>query len=436
MNRINILLILSCFFFLSCNEEDNEGNTTPPSMNTDLNILLIIADDMGKDATNGYTEGSIKPNTPHLDSLMNNGLRFNNFWTYTVCSPTRASIFTGKYGYSTKVRSQFDHIETSETSLQAYINQETGNKYATAMIGKWHLGNGNNFNPETMGIDYYAGIISGSVQSYYSWQLTEDGVTNTETEYTTTKLTDLAIDWIDQQTKPWFLWLAYNAPHTPFHLPPSEMHSQNDLSSDQNEIDANPLPYYIASIEAMDYQIGQLIDQINTDERASTIIIFIGDNGSPGRVVQSPYSRRKAKGSLYQGGINSPMIVSGKNVNRTGDENALINSTDLFATIAALSGVNIDSINNSKDFSSLLTTSSSNFRNYTYSEYKYDDDNIDEWCIRNNTHKLIEKADGSMELYNLEIDPYENTDLLISTLSATDSTAKNILINQLATIRD
>ncbi len=417
----------------ACKKDDKGGNPSPT--NSDPNILLIIADDMGLDATNGYTEGSIKPNTPNLDALMNSGLRFTNFWTNTVCSPTRASIITGKYSYHTGVLSQFDDLASSETTLQHYINRQTGDKYATAIIGKWHLGGNSTFNPEIMGIDHYAGIISGTVPDYYSWDLTEDGVATSQTEYVTTKLTDLAIDWVNQQSKPWFLWLAHIAPHTPFHLPPQGMHSQGSLSPDQASIDANPQPYFMASIEAMDYQLGRLLESLDPAERQNTVVIFIGDNGTTGRVAQQPYGRTKAKGTLYQGGINCPMFISGAGVSRSGTDNALINSTDLFATIASLAGVNVQEINNSKSFTSLLSSENPDFREYTYAEYKLDNEGIDRWCIRNNSYKLIEEADGSKEFYDLQTDPYENSNLLNNNLSSDAQQAKDWLEQKLSEIR-
>ena len=246
-NLLYSLLILILFF--GCSPDDNSNNDADPTASGDTNILLIIADDLGLDALNGYSEGSIKPNTPNLDDLAASGLVFNNFWTNSVCSPTRSTILTGKYGFSTGVRSQGDEISSSETSLQSYINQS--NEYATAIVGKWHLsGNRFSLNPKDMGIDYYAGLYSGAVSDYYNWNLTEDGVVTTQTEYATTKFTDLAIDWVAAQTKPWFLWLAYNAPHTPFHAPPAAMHSQGALATDQASINADPMPYYMASIEA------------------------------------------------------------------------------------------------------------------------------------------------------------------------------------------
>lgn len=429
-NLLYSLFILVLLF--SCSSADDNSEDPDPNDTEATNILLIIADDLGLDALNGYSEGSIKPNTPNLDALAANGLLFNNFWTNSVCSPTRSTILTGKYGFTTGVRSQGDEISVNETSLQSYINQS--NEYATAIVGKWHL-SGNRFSvdPEDMGIDYYAGLYSGAVSDYYNWNLTEDGVATTETEYATTKFTDLAIDWVAAQTKPWFLWLAYNAPHTPFHAPPASMHSQGALATDQASINADPMPYYMASIEAMDFQIGRLLSSLTTTERANTVIIFMGDNGTPIQVSQAPYGRAKAKGTMYQGGVNTPMIIGGKGVSRTGIDNNLINSTDLFATIASLSGVNVTEINDSKDISPLLSASSDNFREYTYAEYN--DGTTDEWTIRNSNYKLIVNTNGSQELYSLADDPYENNNLLTTTLSTDAQSAKDWLEAKLTEIR-
>lgn len=389
---------------------------------------------MGLDASPGYSEGTIKPIVPNIESIMNAGLRFNNFWVAPTCSPTRATIITGKYGYRTNVLWAGDVLSESETTLQAYIKQQTNNSYATSIIGKWHLSGANAaINPEDRGIDYYAGIFSGGVNSYDSWALAESGSTATETTYSTEKLTSLAIDWVDDQTKPWFLWLAYNAPHTPFHLPPNEMHSQGNLPNTDAAIVSNPLPYYMAMIEAMDYQIGRLLESMTAEERSNTVIIFIGDNGTPNRVVQAPYSPSTAKGSIYQGGVNTPMYISGNGVSRIGEEDALINSTDLFATIASIAEVNVNEINDSKNFSSLFN-STVDTREFIYAEMN--DGDRDEWSIRNDQYKLIERASGEKELYDLNEDPYENTDLMLQGLSPAANQAKIALEAELLVIRN
>lgn len=432
--RKKILSLSLLVFLLSCSGDDsvNPDDTDTPEI-TRPNILLIIADDMGKDATSGFDEGTAKPTTPTLDGIKNNGLVFENLWVYPTCSPTRASIISGKIAYHTGVKSPGDALPTGENILQNYINEETDDAYATAIVGKWHLAENSNttFNPESLGLDYYAGILSGGVGSYTQWQLTEDGERTTETTYVTEKLTDMAIEWTSQQSKPWFMWLAYNAPHTPFHAPPSNMHSQGDLPAYVDGTDAEP--YYMAAIEAMDFQIGRLLDEMTDEERDNTIIIFIGDNGSPGQVAQAPYSRRKAKGSLYQGGINTPMFVSGYGVSRTGLDENLIMSSDLFATIAGIAGINTNEIHNSINFQQLFTSPGSH-RTYQYSEMS--DGTVDTWTIRNDAYKLIENSNGDQEFYFLSDDPYENEDLLQGTLTSQEEQAKTALENELTILRN
>ena len=413
----------------SCSSDDT---TTDVPVNNAPNILFIIADDLGKDAINGFTEGSVKPNTPHIDAIRNNGLSFDNFWVYPTCTPTRASIITGKYGYHTDVKDAGDILSPTETTLQQYIKDNTGNQYASAIVGKWHLsGNQTLVNPEDFGIDYYSGLIRGAVDNYYQWQLTEDGVTSVQNQYITEVFTDLAIDWVNQQNKPWFLWLAYNAPHTPFHAPPVETHSQGDLT---DYVEGNdPLPYYMAAIESMDYEIGKLMNSMSEEERENTIIIFIGDNGTPNQVAQSPYSSNKVKNTLYQGGINTPMFISGPGVNRRGVDTNLITGTDLFSTIAEIAGISVEEIHDSKSFKSLLSTSGQ-IRNYQYAEM--DTGIIDAWTISNGEFKLLVGANGNEEMYDLSNDPYETNNLLQGILSAHQQNGKNLLEQELDRIRN
>lgn len=397
------------------------GNSTP-------NILLVIADDMGLDATPGYDVGTEKPIMPVLQDLSANGLTFDNVWANPLCSPTRATILTGKYGVRSGVLSATppdNAISLSETSLQSYLSQNSS--YQCAVIGKWHLSSNNNGgddNPNLMGVEHYAGLLSGQHEDYSDWSFTENGQTSTVQEYSTTFFTDLAIDWIEQQQAPWFLWLAYTAPHTPFHLPPNELHSSDNLSADSTDIQNNPRPYYFAMLEALDTEMGRLLATI---DRQNTLIIFIGDNGSPSRVAQAPYSRTRAKGTIYQGGIHVPMIVSGSGVSRPGQrEDALINSTDLFATIADVAGTGLGSIYDSKSFKNLLDDRQMEEREFIYSEIG---GTTPAWTIRNLKYKLVDFQNGTQEFYDLETDPFEENDLISSGLSSEAAQAKTELEN-------
>ena len=390
------------------------------SLDSSRNILLIIADDLGKDAMPGFVEGTLKPNTPTLDVLTSDGLTFENLWVTPTCAPTRASIITGRHGFRTGVTRSGAPLSSAETTLQAYIDSESERPYSTAVVGKWHLSRSASFNPESMGIDYYAGVLTSDVDDYYGWPLTADGVTTTETGYSTEVLTDLAIEWVHTQDKSWFLWLAYNAPHTPFHVPPADTHTQGALPPYQPGMDG--LPYYLAAIEAMDFHIGRLLESLSPAERAETTVIFIGDNGSPRQAVQAPYTVNTSKGSVYQGGINTPMLISGGQLSRRGTDGSLISSTDLFTTIAALAGVSVTEAGDSRSFLPLLSAPSPH-RDYVYSGIE--ESGVGVWVTaRGERYKLIVHPDGDQEMFDLLTDPYEGTELIQFGLDPAQSAAK------------
>lgn len=430
--KSNLLLIL--FFLLANAGCKDDLQSIIEKSDKSPNILLIIADDLGKDAITGYSEGHTKANTPTIDKISTSGIIFNNLWVYPTCSPTRASIITGKYGHRTGVKWAGDALADSEVLLQSYIKTQTENKYATAVIGKWHLaGEGNSgFNPETGGIDYYAGLLSGGVPNYSQWKFSEDGEQSTQSTYITEEFTDLAIDWVNSQNKPWFLWLAYTAPHTPFHSPPSTMHTQGTLADYSQGL--NVAPYYNAAIEAMDYQIDRFLNSIPKDEVENTYVIFIGDNGTPNQAAKSPYARSTAKGTLFQGGINTPMFISGPGILSGQTNDNLISGTDLFATISELAGIDVPVINDSRSFRSLLNSPAAVFRNYIYSEM--DNGKDDMWAIRNTRYKLITDSDGNKYFYDLYDDPYESSVIPETALSIEQVQALNELESELSLIRN
>lgn len=430
-----ILLLVTILLISSCKEDDDSNSTIPNSSKP--NILLIIADDFGLDACPNYDIGNTKPNMPNLQAMMNKGITFDNFWAFPVCSPTRASILTGKYGIKTGVlnASNASTINANEKTLQAYLDEQLGKVYNHSIIGKWHLSNGEPNRPTEMGIDYYAGLLSGGANSYNNWDLVENGISTPSNDYITTKITNLAIDWINEQDQNWFCWLAYTAPHTPFHLPPAEMHSQGDLPSDQASIDENPEPYYMAMIESLDYEIGRLLANIPADELENTIILFMGDNGTAGQVIQSPFTSNRSKGTIYQGGIATPLIVSGKGVIRNGERDSnLISSTDLFATIAQIAGVNSSEYENSISFNSLFTNATTTNRKYNYSEVLNNVAIKSGYTIRNHKYKLIKLDNGAERFYNLTSDPFE-TNNLINNLSSEEETIYNELLSKADQIR-
>lgn len=374
---------------------DNDNTVEQP------NILFIISDDQGLDASAQYTYSEDLPETPSLNTLAEQGLIFDNMWVTPACSTTRSTIITGKYGVNSGVESVPANLSSEHEILQQYlVNNTNTQNYQSAVFGKWHLGSvDNQSHPNDVGVDYYAGNLS-NLTDYFDWPLTINGVVENSIEYHSTKITDLAIDWVHEQTSPWFAWVAYSAPHSPFHLPPEHLHNRN-LSGEATDINENKREYYLASIEAMDTEIGRLLDSLNEEVRNNTVIIFLGDNGTPKGVIDnSVYDRSHSKGSLYQGGIATPFIVSGKGVTRINErEEALITATDLYATIAEIAGVAESKVHDSQSFKELLTDKNVDTRDFIYTAYKSDD--VNGWTTRSNDLKLIELEDGTQELYYL-----------------------------------
>lgn len=401
-------------------ERASGGSPQPPEM-TPLppNILLVIADDFGVDASPCYDTGTDKPDMPTLTRLCQEGLVFDRFWAAPECSPTRASLLTGRYGFrtgiGTAVTRQDAGLSTDELSLHTFITQ-SGLGMTSAVIGKWHLAsdaNGWADHPSRMGVTHYAGLLTGTVQNYSRWSRTENGQTGTSTNYITTALTDEAIAWTGRQHTPWFLWLAYTAPHEPLHLPPAHLHTQAGLTGSAADIAARPQSYFFALAESMDRELGRLLESLDDDVRARTVVIFMGDNGTNGNVIQPSSDRSRAKSTLYEGGIHTPLVVSGAGVLRHGErESALVNSVDLFATIAQLAGSGVGVWQDSLSFAPLLSGAGPGPRREAYMEYFGSDRPSGHgWAIRDERYKLIVFDSGGRRLFDLDRDPAERTDL-------------------------
>ncbi|NNF36618.1 MAG: sulfatase-like hydrolase/transferase [Saprospiraceae bacterium] len=386
------------------------------------NILFIIGDDMGVDMLEGYEVGSNLPGTPNIDQLRSSGLTFRNVWGAPVCSPTRAAILTGKYGINNGVNNVPGILTTNQKSIFKEITERTDGIYKSCVVGKWHLSRRNDpDHPLDHGADEFMGFIGGGVEDYYQWEKIEDGIVSNSVDYATSYFTDYAIDWINSQSDPWLMWLAHAAPHTPYHVPPDGTFTQPMTNSNKQQ--------YRAMIESLDFEIGRLIDGIPDDVLNNTIIIFLGDNGTPNNMLQT-YPERRGKGSLYQGGIHVPMIISGHGVTRVNEnEFALVNVTDLYATISQIVDPASNSeINDALSFKHLLSTSVGVNREYNYMGIGSNEENGEEerHTVRNERYKLIRNGQDE-ELYDLEIDPFEENDLILAGLTSDQQKIKERL---------
>ena len=413
------------------------------------NILLIIADDYGQDSSSLYNTSAAAslPPTPNIAALRTGGVLFRNAWAHPTCSPTRASLLTGRQPFRTGVDQALTpaaggQLQASELTLPE-IFTASAPAYATAQFGKWHLSTGPN-TPNTIGgWPHFAGSLQGAVQSYTSWNKVVNGTaTANYTTYATTDVVNDSRTWIQARgTQPWFAWVAFNAPHTPLHKPPNDLHSYDSLSGTTANINQNPRPYYEAMVEAMDTEIGRLLAVV---DRSRTIIIFMGDNGTSGNVIQPPWNAH-AKGSLYEGGVRVPLLINSPDIVSPGREStAIVHAVDLFSTILELAGINQSTAVpgsiaiDSRSLVPVLKNQSETAERYAYSEIAADENPSNRMgaTVRNTTHKLIRFTDNTEELYDLIADPYETTNLLAGPLPTTARASYYALVLKLAELQD
>ncbi len=316
------------------------------------NILLMIVDDWGTDRSpldNDDISAEL-PYMPHLETLAASGLRFTSAHAQPLCSPTRATILTGRHPFQHKVLSPDEAGQFSgdsgidEITLPEIFTSE-GAPQEMLIVGKWHLGGSNNGYSTRGGWPEFYGITGGGVPSYYAWTKNSNGSTASSTTYTTIDQVNEATLFISEKTAtatPWFTWVAFNGVHDPFEEPPAELAPEGGYSA-QLVGEDNDDYIYRKMLEALDTEIGRLLESVDP---AQTHIILIGDNGTPGARAQAPYGNGHAKGSIYNGGTHVPMIVAGPAVTvapgSTTDK--LVHCIDLFSTILELANIDESSV--------------------------------------------------------------------------------------------
>jgi arylsulfatase A-like enzyme len=415
-------------------------DSPPPSADTGArpprapNILFVIADDLGADVAPCMAPTADRLPMPGIEALCAKGVRFSTAWSNPTCSPTRATLLTGRYSFRTGVGQQIlgnrtDALRLDETTLPQLLKSDTGPAYASAAFGKWHLSNntnGGSAHPHSCGFDAYAGLLVGAHEDYYSWRRTENDSTQTVEQYSTTRIADDAINWLDQQTGPWFLWLAFTAPHTPLHIPPGDLHSQPGLVDTEADIRRNPVPYYAAAAEALDHEISRVLRATGDEGLENTWVIFVGDNGTPGRVIPAPRTRTVAKGTLYEGGIHVPLVIAGPAIDEGGRTvDAPVNLVDVFRTVAALAGRTGAIVDDGRPIDSvsllpyLHSSTADAQRDWIYSELfgpEIDTASAGQ-TARTGRYKLIRFNDGESAFFDLLEDPMETHNMIDAALA-------------------
>ncbi|MFT5684860.1 MAG: arylsulfatase B, partial [Myxococcota bacterium] len=316
-------------------------SSTPP------NILLLIADDVGVDKINTYAgdadpdyrkDADFLPQTPTIDSLAASGLRFTDAWANPKCSPTRAAVYSGRYGFRTGIGTALgppgqDDLDPDMVTTVAEMLAEEG--YTSSMVGKWHLGEGEvpsdwsdgeswvdhldspaaiSLTPREHGWDNFAGTLTGELDtdgsgSYNNWlrvtTLGSEVVANEETTYATEQAVNDGLAWVARQDGPWMLTMAFHAPHSPLEAPDSDcmISEDSELSSD--------LAVYRAMLECLDLNIADMLAGLEElGDLDDTLIFFIGDNGTDAAVAEDSFDDDRGKGTLYESGVRVPLIVA------------------------------------------------------------------------------------------------------------------------------
>ena len=421
-------LIILLSLLLSC-QSDPEEPVAP-------NIIIFLVDDMGWTDLGCY--GSDFYETPHIDRLAKRGVKFTNAYSAcTVCSPTRAAIMSGKYPARLNLTDWISgsvneyaklrvpdwrmYLPTEEETIAEFLKTRG---YATAHIGKWHLGNDTLYYPKNQGFDInIAGYSKGSPPSYFypyerqgreSIPYLDDG---TSGEYLTDRLTDEAVQFInDHQNQPFFLNFDHYAVHTPIQGKDSLTdYYRRKLEPGMRHNNAE----YAAMVHSTDESMGKLIATLDSLQLTeNTFIFFTSDNGGLTLWdITNNAPLRSGKGSAYEGGTRVPMIIkpSGTYMKGISSTEAII-SMDIFATVRDLLSENPLPVY--EDGYSLLPLLRGEVpelgREALYWHYPhYHRGGASPYsAVRHGNYKLIAYyEDNKPELYHLGRDPSESQDL-------------------------
>ena len=419
------------------------------------NVVLVLADDLGWADLGCY--GADLHETPHLDRLASQAMRFTRAYAPApVCTPTRASIMTGKHparlhmtiwsegalkGPTDRPLQQADSLHDlplAEVTLAEHF-QKAG--YLTALVGKWHLGDANH-SAETQGFDVNIGGTHWGAPQTFWWPYRGVGRFGSEFryvphleygrtgEYLTDRLTDEALKVIDhaaEQQQPFFLYLAHHAPHTPIEAKSDDV--QYFASQLKPELH-HQHPVYAAMIRSLDQSVGRVMDRLKERKLdQNTLVIFTSDNGGyigtathAGRElpITNNWPLRSGKSSLYEGGLRVPLIVHWPGVTGQGQLNSQpVVLTDLFPTLLNLVMSRDEAQRHSVDgldLSGILRDATKPLARdelyFHYPHYYHAPPTTPCGAIRSGDWKLIEWfEDHRTELYHVARDESETNDL-------------------------
>lgn len=354
--------------------------TDPRPARIPPNVVVIVLDDVGADKLALFDAGQAAPpyaRTPRMDALARRGVRFTNAYANPICSPTRACIQTGRYPFRTGMggNSEVHVLPDSEVLLPRLLKagprpQEV---YRCGAFGKWHLTPTDLSNPVFLthavrgGYDRFFGTLDNTGDHFHWTKVEHDhggaapNLVDVSGRWSADVVRSDAASWIQARSlaHPFFAYVAFNPPHHRFQVPAFETSDGRPLLSpetraelgtaqpgDEPATDAQNEPFYRAALEAVDAEIGYLLDDIQL-RLGHTMVFVIGDNGTPRRAINEPHEPMHGKTTFYQHGVRVPLIVSGPLVGKpvpAGGHacSALVDAVDLWSTIARLAGAELE----------------------------------------------------------------------------------------------
>lgn len=389
------------------------------------NVIVLVADDLGY-ADVGF-HGSKDVPTPHLDALARSGIVCTSgYVSHPFCSPTRAGLLTGRYqqrfGHENNPKWLPDNrrvgLPLTEVTLADAMRQAG---YRTGAVGKWHLGAHPVFHPNRRGFDDYFGLLGGGHQYFdhnlfrtnprkagqeYWIPLVRNDRPVEEADYLTDALGREAVAFVERHRRtPFFLYLAFNAPHTPLQVPPKFLDRVKAIEDEKRT--------YAAMIAALDDAVGRLLARLRQHGLdRNTLVVFLSDNGGPTAVTRASNAPfRGAKGQLYEGGVRVPFVVSWPARLKPGRFDHPVSSLDLFPTAVAAAGgetpkgARLDGVDLLPHLSGRAKPSLADRTLY------WRTGGGQSLAIRRGTMKLVRIGKKAVELYDLAADPGEATDL-------------------------
>ncbi len=378
----------------------NTAQATQP--NKRPNILMILTDDQGWGDICSHGNPVIE--TPTMDKLANEGVRFELFFVSPVCAPTRASLLTGRYHLRTGtngVTRGWENMRTEEVTIAEILKEHD---YVTGCFGKWHNGSNWPYHPNAQGFDEFVGFCRGHLNNYFDARLERNGEFFQSKGYISDVLTDHAIKFIEKnKTKPFFCYIPYNAPHGPYQVPDRYFtkYKAKGLADD--------LACVYAMCENLDDNLSRLLMKLNELDD-STIVIFLTDNGP--QFYRYNGGMKGKKGSVHEGGVRVPMfmrwpgrISPGKKVEKIASHVDILPTLTAMCEITKYQTLPLDG----KNLLPLIQDTTENWQDrriYTF-KFSRNDDRVVPGSVRTQRWRAVRggKKGQNWELYDMKSDP-------------------------------